>query len=41
MELPPELDREIFELAAVATPTDIPLYMTVSQQVRAWYVCLA
>lgn len=38
MELPPELERDIFELAAVTARRNIPLLMTVSRQVKAWYI---
>jgi hypothetical protein len=36
--LPPELERQIFEIAALSCPKDIPTLMRISRRIKYWYL---
>jgi hypothetical protein len=38
--LPPELEREIFEICAISRPASIPNLMLVAQRVKEWCVAI-
>jgi hypothetical protein len=36
--LPPELEHQIFEIAALSHPKDIPTFMRISRRIKYWYL---